>query len=313
MKGVIKEMLYVRCKNRGFTLVELLTVLAIITMLLGLLVPSLNMVRRIAKETKQKAQLGTIGMGLQGFRNDFGDYPPSDSWSWLWNPFIDGLEVEAKDYAGAQKLAEALVGWDLTGFHPDSQWRADGRNAAPYLGRPRKAYFFYDQGSAIDIDKRKGAYIDLGVRSVVKLGAFPREIDGLFDPAQIGELHPERFVLCDVFGWKKVQVGENIIKAGAPVLYYRADTSSRTLDGASVDDRIYDARDNIDVIAAKNLAAGKPADVGLGDSTSVAFYNYITDGRVPRPWPYRPDSYLLITAGADGIYGTGDDICNFGN
>ena len=30
-------------------------------------------------------------------------------------------------------------------------------------------------------------------------------------------------------------------------------------------------------------------------------------------WPYRPDSYILISAGADGLYGTGDDITNFGN
>ena len=43
------------------------------------------------------------------------------------------------------------------------------------------------------------------------------------------------------------------------------------------------------------------------------FYEYIRDPRVQaRPWPYRPDSYLLISAGADGIYGTNDDIRNFG-
>jgi hypothetical protein len=44
------------------------------------------------------------------------------------------------------------------------------------------------------------------------------------------------------------------------------------------------------------------------------FYQlYIRDFRVQaRPWPHRPDSYLLISAGADGIYGTNDDIRNFG-
>ena len=46
-------------KKTGFTLVELLTVLAIITMLVGLLVPSMATVRRFARETKQKAQLTT--------------------------------------------------------------------------------------------------------------------------------------------------------------------------------------------------------------------------------------------------------------
>ena len=43
------------------------------------------------------------------------------------------------------------------------------------------------------------------------------------------------------------------------------------------------------------------------------FYEYIRDPKVhARPWPYRPDSYLLISAGMDGIYGTDDDIRNFG-
>jgi hypothetical protein len=28
-------------------------------------------------------------------------------------------------------------------------------------------------------------------------------------------------------------------------------------------------------------------------------------------WPYRPDSYILISAGPDGYYGTADDIHNY--
>lgn len=104
----------------GFTIVELLTVLAIIAMLVGLLVPALNLVRNIAKETKQKAQLTTIGLALTAFRNDDGDYPRSD---WPVPPASPG------DYCGAQKLAEALLGWDLLGFHPKSAWRADGLDA----------------------------------------------------------------------------------------------------------------------------------------------------------------------------------------
>jgi hypothetical protein len=44
------------------------------------------------------------------------------------------------------------------------------------------------------------------------------------------------------------------------------------------------------------------------------FYEYIRDPKVQgTPWPYRPDSYILISAGADGLYGTSDDICNFGS
>jgi hypothetical protein len=51
-------------------------------------------------------------------------------------------------------------------------------------------------------------------------------------------------------------------------------------------------------------------------NTQSAFIQYIMDPKAStdvRPWPYRPDSYILISAGADGLYGTGDDITNFGN
>jgi len=43
------------------------------------------------------------------------------------------------------------------------------------------------------------------------------------------------------------------------------------------------------------------------------FYNHLTDPKVniPDGWPVNADSYILISAGADGEYGTADDITNF--
>ena len=115
----------------GFTFVEILIVLGIIAILVALLIPALAAVRNMAKETQQKAQLATIEMGLTAFKNDYGDYPPSD-WTLNGAPAMNG------DYCGAQKLAEALVGWDLMGFHTNSAWRADGegKNSARRDIRP---------------------------------------------------------------------------------------------------------------------------------------------------------------------------------
>ena len=46
------------------------------------------------------------------------------------------------------------------------------------------------------------------------------------------------------------------------------------------------------------------------------FTNYLDDPQkapnVTGGWPHRSDSYILISAGVDGEYGTGDDITNFG-
>jgi len=43
-------------KKAGFTIVELLTIMSIIVILIGLLVPALNMVKRYAKRVNQKNQ-----------------------------------------------------------------------------------------------------------------------------------------------------------------------------------------------------------------------------------------------------------------
>jgi hypothetical protein len=64
----------------------------------------------MAKETQQRAQITTIEMILTAFKNDYGDYPPSHGYDNSGN--VDDY------YCGAQTLAEALVGWDLMGFHP---------------------------------------------------------------------------------------------------------------------------------------------------------------------------------------------------
>src|SRR5210317_804294 len=96
-------------KTAGFTLIELLTTMAVIGILLGLLIPALNMVSKTATKVKQKAQFHAIGTALEAFRNDYGDYPRS-----VWDTATYG------DYSASQRLAEAIVGRDGFGFHPDS-------------------------------------------------------------------------------------------------------------------------------------------------------------------------------------------------
>ncbi|MHC4519591.1 MAG: type II secretion system protein, partial [Planctomycetota bacterium] len=111
-----------KAKRSGLTIVEILVVVAIISLLTGMLIPAVNKVKSMAREAKQKVQFTAIGIGLATFKNDYGEYPPSDHYSWLEE------NTELENSSGAQKLAEALLGWDLLGFHPDSGWRADGRN-----------------------------------------------------------------------------------------------------------------------------------------------------------------------------------------
>jgi len=283
-------------KRFGFTIVELLTALVIIALLVGLLIPAMSMVRKIAKETAQKHQFTTIDMALMAFKNDYGDYPPSE-----WRP-------PAEDYCGAQKLAEALLGWDLMGFHPDSDFRSNGWNDA--------GDYIYDPNNPAYFDQRRGPYLELATTNAFRLGNIPINKPGLFDDT--GLLAPDTFVICDVFGIKKIPIGGKMVKAGTPILYYKANTSSKTMVDPFWDKRIYSAYDNLPLIELGKMTDGEQHGLvkdknGDGDPDLYSF-DYdggIRDPKVGIPWPYRPDSYILISAGADGLYGTSDDIRNF--
>ena len=55
----------------AFTIVELLTVMSIIVILIGLLVPALNNVKRYAFTVKQNAQFHSVNVALELFHYDF--------------------------------------------------------------------------------------------------------------------------------------------------------------------------------------------------------------------------------------------------
>ena len=67
-----------RTRKKGFTIVELLTVMGVIAVLIGLMVPALGLVKDYSKRIQQKAQFHGIDMGLEMYKTEFGSYPRSD-------------------------------------------------------------------------------------------------------------------------------------------------------------------------------------------------------------------------------------------
>lgn len=309
-----------KTKRSGLTVIEILVVVGIIALLVGMLLPAVHTVQKMAKETKQRAQFTSIELGLAAFKNDYGDYPPS----YWYDLSVSGGGPQ--NYCGAQKLAEALVGWDLLGFHPNSAWRADGRDASDgdMSYDPPKMRDANNDQIPDTLDERKDRYVDLDTANAFQLGKSALR-DGLFVSTAggwggAGALAPETYVLCDVFpvNERKVALSDGkMVSPGTPILYYKANTASKTIDVsnmASLYENIYNPRDNAALIGFGRVAdaakSGTKRQHPLLDFTY--FYTYIRDSKVhARNWPYRPDSYLLISAGADGLYGTDDDICNF--
>ncbi len=240
----------------------------------------------------------------------YGTYRPSDEN--LLDPSPPPvLGPDPFGYGGAQKLAEALVGWDLLGYHPESAFRSDGFNT----DRAGQQYLVYDPRTRQNVDEREGPYIELENANAFKMGDIY---------SNIGAFNPDNYVLCDVFTKMRTGLGGvyGSKKTGMPILYYRARTANfeqtygQALPPAGpdgIDDDIYYYRDNVNL-----LALGTPdgtAHILDGSDNAVDWQRFeemiLNDEITTLNRPYRAGSYILISAGKDGLYGTADDLTNF--
>ncbi|HEX67514.1 MAG TPA: prepilin-type N-terminal cleavage/methylation domain-containing protein [bacterium] len=62
-------------RKKGFTLMELLTVIAILGMLAGILLPTLNKARIRARVAKAKTEMNNLRVALMAYYTDFGGFP----------------------------------------------------------------------------------------------------------------------------------------------------------------------------------------------------------------------------------------------
>jgi type II secretory pathway pseudopilin PulG len=312
-----------RNNSKAFTIVELLTVMGVIAVLIGLLVPALGLVKDYSKRIQQKAQMHSIDVGLGMYKTEFGSYPRSDDNSLIPpDPVLDNSA-----YCGANKLAEALVGLDMIGFHPNADFRSNGKNVITVSGMPALENVYNTLGLAgwqsgqENIQARKGPFIDLENANAFRMnevyaGAiapFQTNFDTVDAQGTNVQLSP--LLLCDVYAQKRSGTGSK--KTGNPILYYRARNNltqqNYSIDGDYTDD-IYNFDDNRNLLALGMPNDGTDFTVvtgGTGDPYTN-FENMIVNENVQTiRRPFRADSFILISAGKDGDFGTGDDIFNF--
>ena len=311
----------------GFTLIELLIVVAVITLLIGMMSTGMRLVVRASKKLKQKSILHAFETGLELYNKDFDDYPDSRR-----TPETTNTDV----VCGAHHLAEALVGRDEKGLDPLTKWYAPSSTQEVYASQAKGS-----SQTEIDasLNRRKGPYVELrdtGVVLIKDLFETSRDLRNVFSE-DIGKRSP---VLTDIFTMS-TEIGTNTFKLGTPILYFRANSSSRlfrskddpattTKDESDIKYWIYDFNDNRRVAAIgprdKDSAPRHFPDPdanppGSGKNREEMFYERVTNPKVvysPPPGqgepyykPYNPKTFILMSAGYDGVYGTKDDVTNF--
>ena len=309
-------------KRKAFTLVELLVVIGIIALLVGLVIPGLNMARTYAKEASVKATFQSLGTGLDVFLNDHGYYPQSSvreddsgdecALKIITIPADEDGDTDHID-VGAHRLAEAMFGIDQLGYSTHivnelNYYKTISDTGSDDFGAPCD-----DETPNPNPIERFGPYIStdqlkIGTMNDVEIPATATTpLTG--DPLKVWtNTNP---VILDAFTKKH------------PILYYRARKSARRL--TDIDDKnngIFEYEHNAHITDLYGMSDATPTDLGVeGDWKRFPYYVWdkntgVETGTTTKfqssgARPYRSDSFMLISAGNDGAYGTEDDICNF--
>ena len=266
-----------KCLSRksAFTLIELLVVVAIIGVLIGILLPSFNIIRNSAKQAATQAEFTAIGTGLDTYRGESalgGSYPPSASDFATNNHLIVDPSQEgttsstpAMRVDGAHLLVHAMIGGDGQGptgfrdFDRDGTWADDthkGVGGAFELnttsGAPMRQRYGGPGGSYVD-DNMRGK-----LRSIFDLKSEGLIANWAEEPQWIATTGQQKFF---VDSW------------GRPILYYKANTGSQLIvqatdpPTAKAPPGIYRQQDNA-VITGTAIAGGsypiRGIDFGAG-------------------------------------------------
>lgn len=108
-------------RRRGFTLPEMLAVVAIVVIILSLLLPSIRRAREIARRAVCSSNLHQLNLAARNYRTDNGDFPqpwktnngayyPPIIPDQPWLQYIDGREVYG--CPSGRQVAHDLPNWD---------------------------------------------------------------------------------------------------------------------------------------------------------------------------------------------------------
>lgn len=96
-------------QRSAFTLIELLTVIAIIGILLAILIPTTGSARLAAKKAKTRGQFAQWGAAIESYRQEYGGYPTFETSGAGLNK-VNGNTVGGTNLTAVHRFYETLVG-----------------------------------------------------------------------------------------------------------------------------------------------------------------------------------------------------------
>jgi prepilin-type N-terminal cleavage/methylation domain-containing protein len=325
-----------KATQKGFTIIELLTVLSIIIIILSILVPGMNRARIYAKKVTQKSQFHEISKGLELFRNDHQEtYPDSGA---------TDTNATPNGYCGAMKLCEAMFGQDGMGLNPSSTFQAKTSvyllnlctqidsatvSSSTTLTTNLRERTKYIESEGVKAAQLKALYSWYNTSAVTNYYSTTASFKTTVDATPPNPSEYPNAVITDVFLRTPSRCGGK--KLGMPVLYYKADPTKLVHNPAfdptayggttTPNPSIYNFDDNYAITGLGCPWEGSPPPIAggtgtpqpmYGEANVKIFYKAITNTKVTAtPRPHNEDGYILLSAGWDNLYGTSDDVYNF--
>lgn len=149
-------------QHLGFSLIELLVVISIVSLLAAMVMPAIKIVRDQAGAMRCQSNLRQIGIGCLGYLQDFESYPDTSItasiyWHTLIEPYVEAEGDAANKNAalrGKRGVMRSCPAWkssifyavvpgqSINGSMNDGDWNPGyGMNATPF--RPDPVYFNY--------------------------------------------------------------------------------------------------------------------------------------------------------------------------
>ncbi|MDP3787604.1 MAG: type II secretion system protein GspG [Candidatus Omnitrophota bacterium] len=139
--------------KRGFTVIELLVVLAIIGILAGLILGASGEARKRALITKARASISSVETALGMFQSDLGGYPSSGNAN-----LINALSENSGTYViGTQSYALPTTDWS----GPYMNFQTNEISGGQFIDPWNNPYGYTNPGTNHGIGADYGKYVDI--------------------------------------------------------------------------------------------------------------------------------------------------------